>query len=327
MDITVEISAIDLRYQHCRLRHEPSEQRLLCSLAEQGIRDPLLGVVHDGVPILLDGFKRQRCAQKLGIHHVAFRSLADDEAMAIIALMRLANSRSLSFIEQARLIDELRRVHKLSVAEIARRVERSAPWVSARIGLSSELTPMICEKIMSGAFPMHAYLASIRPITRVNKVQAGEVEDFVRATAGKGLSVRELDILAKGYFKGGDEFRRHVDQGDVRWCLDALRSSAESLPAANNDERKILEDLEIVQRRIRRLPTALAKERRYSPDFLAEAHLLCGGTVRLLSSFDKAVREFYDRSRPEESDRHSSREGHGKKVDRTLAGHKSQHSP
>lgn len=313
MDFSVEISAIDQRYRHCRLSHGPSEQRLLCSLAEQGIRDPLLGVMRTGTPVLLDGFKRLRCASKLGINQVPFRSLADDEAMAIIALMRLANARSLNFVEQACLIDELRRVHQLTGAEIARRLERSTAWVSVRLGLTAEMTPFIAEKIMSGAFPMHAYLATIRPITRVNKVQAAEVEDFVRATSGKGLSVRELDILAKGYFQGGEDFRRHVREGDVRWCLSALRPAGEGGVAAgaNDKERKALIDLETVQRRLRRLPPLLQGDStNYSSAFLAEAHLLCGGLVRLLPTFTTTIKDFYARTRPQESDRGHAREGH-----------------
>ncbi len=262
--------------------------------------------------MLLDGFKRLRCAKKLGINQVAFRSLGSDEATAIIALMRLANARSLNFVEQACLIDELRRVHKLTVGEIARRLEKSTAWVSVRLGLTAELTPLIAEKIMSGAFPMHAYLATIRPITRVNKVQVPEIEAFVRATAGKGLSVRELDVLARGYFQGGSDFRRHVQEGDVRWCLSALRPTGEggASAAANEGERRLLVDMETVQRRARRLLPLLQKEATYSAAFLAEAHILCGGLLRVIPAFTKTIKDFYDRTRPQESDRGHAREGH-----------------
>jgi len=320
MDISVEISVIDLRYRHCRLSHGPSEQRLLCSLAEEGIREALLGVLQGGRPVLLDGFKRLRCAQKLGITQIPFRSLADDEATAIISLMRLANSRSLSFVEQAYLIDELRRIHKLAVGEIARRLEKSTAWVSVRLGLTTELTPLIAEKIMSGAFPMHAYLQSVRPITRVNKVQSPEIEAFMCATAGKGLSVRDLDILAKGYFKGGEDFRRQVQKGDLRWCLDALRQTADggAIAASSEQERKILISLEIVQRNLRRLPTMLAAATASNPAFLAEAHLLCGGTLRFIESFKKAIKDFYDRTRPQESHRGHAQERHGDPRDHAV---------
>jgi hypothetical protein len=329
MVISVETASIDLRYRHCRISHGPSEQRLLSSMATGGIRDPLLGVVQGDVPVLLDGFKRLHCAKKLGINQVDFRAIADDEAAAIIALMRQANAQSLRPLEQACLIDELRRVHKLSIMEIARRLERSTAWVSMRLGLTTALTPFITEKIMSGAFPMHAYLHSVRPLTRVNKVQVPEVEAFVHATAGKGLSVRDIDLLARGYFQGGDDFRCQVRNGDVQWCIEALRPRGEAgaAAAATDAERQVLIDLEVVQRRVKRLATTLASESHYSPAFLAEAHLLCGGLLRSIPSFSGALKDFYDRTRPQKSDCGPARQGHEQERDRPDAEYKSHHGP
>lgn len=318
MDISVEISKIDLRYQHCRLSHGPSEKRLIDSILEQGIRDPLVGVLSEGVAILLDGFKRFRCARKLSIGQLPFRSLGSDEAAAIIVLMRRANAQSLNFLEQACLIDELRRVHRLSVGEIARRLERSSAWVSIRQGVTSELTPLVSEKIMSGAFPMHAYLASVRPITRVNKSSPSDIESFVRATAGQRLGVRDLDVLARGYFCGGDKFRRQVETGDIGLCLKSLRAPP-VLAAANESERRILTDLDLVQRRMRRLPSELGAMKSRNPAFLAEAHLYSGGVRRFVQPFVKAVEEFYDRTRPQGSCRDHASQGHEQEGDSQSA--------
>ena len=322
MEISVEISNIDLRYQHCRLSHGPNEKRLLASILEQGIHDPLLGVVRNGTPVLLDGFKRLRCARKLAINRVPFQSLADDEATAIIALMRLANAKSLTLLEQACLIDELKRLHKFSVVEIARRLERSTTWVGARQGILTEMTPLIKEKVMSGAFPLSAYMYNLRTVRRLSSIQPHEIEGFVLATAGKGLSVRDLDILAKGYFKGGVVFRRHVEQGDVRWCLDALRQTCDTGAAAasNEDERKVLSDMEIVQRRLRRLPGMLTASKIQGPAFLAEVHLLSGGILRLIQPFTKAIKDFYDRTRPQESHRVDAQKRYGNSRDHEVAG-------
>ena len=312
MVISVEISSINQRYKHCRLGDAPSEKRLLSSVATDGIREPLLGVMVMDAPILLDGFKRLRCAKKLGVNQIPFRSLAADEATAIISLMRLADASRLSLVEQAYLIDELRSAHNLTVTEIAGRLDKSPAWVSARLGLTTELTPLVSEKIMSGAFPMHAYLASVRPLTRVNKVQGPEIDAFVRATSGKGLSVRDLDCLAKGYFQGGDDFRRHVQDGDVRWCLGALRPTGGGggAAAANEGERRVLADLEIAHRKIRRLLTQLQSQATYSQAFLAEANLLCGALQRWMPSFSKIIKDFYARTRPEDNDCSPSPSGH-----------------
>lgn len=324
MDLHVETEQIDRRYERCRLRSAAREQRLLAQIAEAGIKEALLGTAIEGRHVLLDGFKRLRCARRLSLPSVPFRSLGADEATAIIALMRLASSRTLSFVEEAWLIDELRSKHKLQVVEIARRLDRSTAWVSVRLGVTAELTPAIAEKIASGAFPMHAYLASIRPITRVTPTQPREIEDFVRATSGKGLSVREIDVLAKGYFTGSADFRRHVMEGDVRWCLAALGAAAPRV-SREDGEGKVLQDLELVARRVRRLPAALAGVTAGSARFLAEGHVLSGSLLRLLPSFTQAIRGFHDRCGSTEGGRLSPHEGDGQAGDCAGARAEPQH--
>ena len=59
--------------------------------------------------ILLNGFKRYRCASKLRIRMVPYASLGEDEVAGILNLLRISNDRSLRILEQARFIDELKR--------------------------------------------------------------------------------------------------------------------------------------------------------------------------------------------------------------------------
>jgi hypothetical protein len=67
----VELSSFDLRYKSHRLKHTATEKKLLSSILEHGIREPLQGVDTvetpelPGIRILLNGFKRYRCAVKL----------------------------------------------------------------------------------------------------------------------------------------------------------------------------------------------------------------------------------------------------------------------
>jgi hypothetical protein len=62
----VELAALDLRYESYRMKNPAVEARLLASLAERGIEEPLEGVDRAPRSILLNGFKRYRCAVKLG---------------------------------------------------------------------------------------------------------------------------------------------------------------------------------------------------------------------------------------------------------------------
>jgi len=116
----IEISSLDLRYESYRMKSPGAEKVMLGSISENGIRDPLQGVSTNKARILLNGFKRYRCAKRLGIGIVPYCSLGSDEALGIIELLRISNSMSLSILEQAKLIDELKTVHKMCNGEIAK---------------------------------------------------------------------------------------------------------------------------------------------------------------------------------------------------------------
>ena len=63
----IELSTLDLRYESYRMKQPAAEARLLASMAQRGIEEPLEGVDRQEASILLNGFKRYRCARKLGI--------------------------------------------------------------------------------------------------------------------------------------------------------------------------------------------------------------------------------------------------------------------
>lgn len=154
----VEITSFDLRYQGFRMRCPGAEKALLLSILEKGIRDPLCGIDTESVRILLDGFKRYRCAKKLGLGIVPYRSLGTDEVGGIIELIRMSHATSLGILEQAKLIDELKSVHHMSVSEIAGLVDKSKGWVGMRVGLIGQMSPLVMGKIFGGKFPIYAYM-------------------------------------------------------------------------------------------------------------------------------------------------------------------------
>ena len=94
----VEINSFDLRYENYRLRNAGAEQALLCSISDYGLREPLEGVDAAGRRILLNGFKRYRCAKKLGIGILPYSSLGTDEVMGIVNFLRISNAKSLNIL-------------------------------------------------------------------------------------------------------------------------------------------------------------------------------------------------------------------------------------
>jgi hypothetical protein len=293
---SVEIVSLDLRYEECRMKNATAERALLASISEYGLREALQGADADGSRILLDGFKRYRCAKKLGIGLVPYASLGADEALAIVRLLQIGNSRNLNILEQARLIEQLRKAHKMSVWEIANLLERSKSWVSVRCGLIDQMSEVVLSRIFAGEFPVYAYMYTLRQFMRINGISKQEIEDFVCLLAGQGLSLREIEMLAHGYFKGPAELREQIAKGDIAWSLKRMKETAVPAAGCNEFERSMLRDLEIVKRYMERIKCKSKDRRLRSNAFYVEANMLCGSILKQIDGFSKAVGDLHDRS-------------------------------
>jgi len=249
-----------------------------------------------GERILLDGFKRLRCAAKLNIGIVPYLSLADNEPCGMIELIRISNAKSLSILEQARLIDELINVHQMCNAEIATLLERSKAWVSVRAGIISQMSPSVMNKVFNGQFPVYSFMYTLRQFMRINSVKKEEIDEFVNAVAGKRLSTRDIDLLANAYFKGPDEFREQIKNGNISWGLTRLKQSYRVGDDCTQLEQQMLKVLEITQRYMQRFILKCNDTRLKTSSFYAQANLLSGGILRQLDAFTHAIRQFYDRS-------------------------------
>jgi len=291
-----ELSTIDLRYESYRVKSPAQEAQLLASIAERGIDEALEGVDAGQERILLNGFKRYRCARKLGLGTVPYTALAEDEASAILTLLRLPKKRTLSILEEARFLDDLTTVHKLTVGDIAELVSRSKSWVSMRLGLIGEMSERVREKLFSGAFPVYSYMYTIRQFMRMNGEGKQDVEELVEALSGKKLSVREIEQLAHGYFRGPESFREEIRQGNLALVLRSLKQVPPNPDGSNEFERVLLKDLGTVEKYMRRVLTKCRDRRLKTRVFHAQANLLSAGILSRLPAFTQALRELYDRS-------------------------------
>jgi hypothetical protein len=299
----IEIASLDLRYESCRMKSPGAERQLLASIVAQGIRDPLRGVeTADGSRILLDGFKRYRCAKKLHMGMVAYQSLGSDEALAIIKILRISNAKTLSILEQARFIDELKSVHKMSVSEIAALVERSKGWVGMRVGIIGQMSPCVMDKIFKGEFPVYSYMYTMRTFMRMNGIKKQQVDEFVSCLSAKGLSIRDIEILANGYFKGGEDIRQQIKNGNISWALSRLKQSCIPATGCSQVECRMLTDLEILQKYMQRVINKSKYDRFKSATFFVQANLLTAGIVRQMDIFAKSIKAFHDKSVQTQSD-------------------------
>jgi hypothetical protein len=293
----VELASLDLRYEGFRLQQPALEERLLASILQRGIQEPLEGVEVQQTQVLLNGFKRYRCARRLRLATVPFSSLGGDETGAILGLLKLSNHRTLSILEQAAFIAELKNGRGLNVAEIAAELCRSKSWVTMRLGLMAELSDAVRQQLFVGAFPAYSYMYLMRQFMRMNGVKAQQVQEFILAVSGKGLSVREIEQLAHGFFRGPESFREEIRKGNLALPLERMRQVPASSEACSSFERVLLGDLEIVQKYMQRV---MGKSQQHtqltSRAFHAQCHLLTAGILSRGQAFLHTLRQLHDRN-------------------------------
>jgi hypothetical protein len=288
-----------LKYESFRLQDPNREKVLLHSILQHGIREPLQCMQGDGRQryILLDGFKRLRCCNKLRLHRVPVASLGTDEAACILQFLRLSVERSLNSLEQARFVDELHLHYGLAVGEIAGRLERSKAWVSVRLGMLQEMSDVVREAVFSGRFPLRCYMYTLRPFTRVNGIAGTQIDRFVRCVSGKGLSTRDIETLAYGYFRGGEYLRRQIEEGKLSWTLKQMRHSEHICggeEGLSESEWSMIRDLELAQKYMSRIQRGLTAESLCSQAFTAQAILLVEGLLDRAEPFQAKLRSFHE---------------------------------
>ena len=269
---------------------------MLASISERGIEEPLEGVDTPDDRFLLDGFKRRRSAEKLCLHYVPYVSLAEEEASGIVALMRAAPNKSLQILEQAKFVVELLILHGMSVADVAESLSRSKSWVCMRRNLIDEMSESIQRILFRGTFPVYSYMYTLRPFMRMNSVTTNDLERFIQLVAGKRLSVRDIELLADGYFRGTDSLRAAIAEGKLNWSLDQMKNVPDDLEGCSDVERVLLKELQSLQKSMQRVVLKCHDRRLASRPFYAQANLLTAGLLSNLDTFKERIKEFHDRS-------------------------------
>lgn len=299
---TIEVTAIDTRLEHTRQRDVEVERRLLSSIIERDIVDPLeVAPCESGhCYVLLDGFKRYRCARKLDKGMVPVRCIGEDVADGVLSFLRREETSSLSTLEQASLLKELHERYGLSIGDIALRLGRSPSWVSLRLNMVEGISDLIRSKIMSGAFPARAYMYGLKNFTRVNKIPSDRVDEFVSAVSGKGLSTRQLFVLWSAFFKGGPAIERLVLEGDVHTALRIITDNGaeSSLSTLDAPLRRLMDDIKTVAIFMQHIIinagsiSISASEVNHTINFWSYRILAC------LQDFSTTIKELHDRTRP-----------------------------
>jgi hypothetical protein len=292
--VEIELNQISRKYESYRIKNDFTERLLLSSIAEKGIVEPLTCVDEY---VLLDGYKRLRCMDKLNINIVPVNSLGLDEQDGIIQLIRASKNKSLQTLEQSCFIDGLHRDFGLTVSGIAEKLDMSPAWVSLRLGLIGDMSESVRDNIFSGRFPVRSYMYSLKPFTHVKGSDKYLVDRFVSHVSGKKLSSRDIDRLAYGYFRGGDKFKKQIEEGNINWTLKVLKEKTASLSQEmdlNADERRIISDLEILQKYISKVIFHFSDSISSGTEFKKNASLLIRGVLDSIDPLKRVIENFHD---------------------------------
>ena len=129
---------------------------------------------------------------------------------------------------------------------------------------------------------------------RLNGTKSEDVEAFVQALSGKKLSVREIEQLAHGFFRGPESFKAEILQGHTALALKQMDQAPLDPDGCSEFERVLLHDLESLQKYAQRVLGKSADPRLKSRAFFAQAHLLTAGILSRNPAFLQTLKQFHD---------------------------------
>jgi hypothetical protein len=314
----VEISTLDMRYEGYRVRDPHFEEALLCSIRLRGIETPLSGMDIAGRQVLLDGFKRCRCARKLEIPMVPYEVIADDERTGLLHLLKPRKKRRSCALEEAGFVRLLIEECGMSDAEVACALGRSRGWVSMRTRMLLEITEGVAREVYRGRFPAYSYTYVLRRFIRMNGVDAEAIESFVRAVSGRGLTHRQIERLGHAWFEGPVAMRGEIEAGNLSFVLGCMERAVAD--GTSERERSCLSGMQRVLDGFGHLETMSRVGSLSSPSFRAQAHILLTKILARVGAFVHAMRRFHDRCGEEEERVPAAPERHGKAGDCAAPG-------
>lgn len=179
---------LDLRFKQLRTLSESSIRPMVHSLEKRGQLTPVVTARDGNSLVLIDGFKRQRAAEILGLKSLMLITLPSEGALMKAHMYLLNRKNGFSMIEEAMLIRELVEVDGLMQVEVAAMLERHKSWVSRRLEMIRRLAPQIVEDIKLGLMPPGSAISLAR-------LPESNQADLASTIQRHKLKVKECNLL------------------------------------------------------------------------------------------------------------------------------------
>jgi ParB family transcriptional regulator, chromosome partitioning protein len=164
----LEIAQLSLRYAGLRIRDASQLAKLVASLAEYGQQTPVLVQADGDARVLIDGYRRVEGLRDLARDLVRAVVVQISAVEALVMGHQLDAVRKRTVLEEAWLLRELNDEHGETPRDLARRLSRSASWVSRRLALVRVLPEQVQEAVRRGRLPAQAAMKSLVPLARAN---------------------------------------------------------------------------------------------------------------------------------------------------------------
>lgn len=222
----VPVATLDRRLAHLRLAAPAELARLRRSIARDGVRHPVLvstAIAAERL-VLVDGHKRTRILEELGIETVPARKLALEKPAALVAMVTCnAPHRGLCDVEEGWIVEALCRSCGLAQTQVAQLLLHDKSWVCRRLKLAEKLETSIVDDIRLG-------LLSSTVGREIARLPRGQQLGTTRAIHEHGLTSRQTAKLVSLLLETSDPAGRRALLSEPLASVAPSRAAAQAEP-------------------------------------------------------------------------------------------------
>jgi len=196
--LKVKPSEVDLRFKKFRTLPEAAMKAMVKSLEKQGQLTPIVVSSDGDYWVLIDGFKRQRAAEVLGLSHLTATLMSCQGALMKAHMYLLNKGSGFTMIEEGMLIRDLVETEGLQQVEVAVMLERHKSWVSRRLDMIRRLSSQMLEDLKLGLIPP----GSAQALARLSQCNQADVSCAIQTHK---LQAKESKLLIDLWCKTKDE--------------------------------------------------------------------------------------------------------------------------
>ena len=245
----IEIIHLDLVYAHTRIQRSRQVVDLADSLLRHGQLLPIVVVAGKSHKfILIDGYQRVEAARRAGWDTLQGHIWPGSASDAVCQLLASDGARQFDIFEQAALLRELKRCHRLNQNQIAAAMGRHPSWVARRLALIEQLPEVAIEAVRASRISSWSASRVLVPLARAN---ASHAKALVEAIGNAPPTSRQLLAFWQHYQGANRNVRKQMVAAPDLFFKSLAISQQKSV--ADGPESRFTRDIRTVKHILTRL--------------------------------------------------------------------------